>query len=139
MRFVIDSSVFVAAFRGGETFSDNCFRLLAQLEREKHKAIVPVTVLLEVVAAIARRTADDELAKQVGIRLVSFRSISWIDLTTFRSMQYLDLTSELRLAGMDAIIVGTAWEFHVPLLTLDKEIRTRARDLVEIVSIQDLI
>ncbi|MBI4437909.1 PIN domain-containing protein [Candidatus Uhrbacteria bacterium] len=138
MQLVIDSSVFVAAFREQEKDSAVCFRLLTQLEQGKLTAIIPVSVLLEVVAAIARRTSDVELARRVGARLVSFSSLSFIDLSIFRTLQYLDLTAELKLAGMDAIVVGTAKEFNLPLVTLDKEIQRRASGTVTCVSVQDL-
>ncbi|MBI5794012.1 PIN domain-containing protein [Candidatus Uhrbacteria bacterium] len=137
MQLVIDSSVFVAAFREQEKDSAVCFRLLTQLEQGKLTAIIPVSVLLEVVAAIARRTSDVELARRIGSRLVSFSSVSFIDLSIFRTLQYLDLTAELRLAGMDAIVVGTAKEFNLPLVTLDKEIQRRAGETVRLLSVQD--
>lgn len=135
---VIDSSVFVAAFREQEEDSEVCLRLIAQIEQGKISAIIPVSVLLEVVAAIARRTSDEELARTIGERIVSCSALSFIDLTIFRTLQYLDLTSELKLAGMDAILVGTAKEFDLPLITLDKEIQRRAKATVRLLSVHDL-
>ena len=137
MQLIIDSSVFVAAFREQEKDSEACLRLLGKIEKGKISAIIPVSVLLEVVAAIARRTSDEELARCVGSHLVSFSSLSFIDLTIFRALQYLDLTAELKLAGMDAILVGTAKEFDLPLVTLDKEIQRRATGTIKLKSVYD--
>lgn len=138
MRLVVDSSVFVSAFREQEKTSDACFELVKKIESGEIGVVIPTTVLLEVVAAIARRTTNVDLARRIGTRLVSFPRLSLIDLTTFRSLQYLDLTTDLKLAGMDAIVVGTAMEFQLPLVTLDKEIQTRASDFVDVVSITSL-
>lgn len=138
MRFVVDSSVFVSAFREQEKTSERCFKLVQRIESGEVGAVIPTSVLLEVVAAIARRTADVDLARRVGTRLVSFSTLSLIDLTTFRTLQYLDLTADLKLAGMDAIVVGTAMEFQLPLVTLDKEIQSRAGNFVDVISILSL-
>lgn len=138
MRLVVDSSVFVSAFHGGEKSSDICFRLVDKIESGEISAVVPTTVILEVIAAISRRTSDADLARRVGTRLVSFPTLSLIDLTTFRTLQYLDLTADLKLAGMDAIVVGVAMEFQLPLVTLDKEIQSRASNFVDIVPITSL-
>lgn len=53
---MIDSSVFVAAFREEETHSREAFRILEKLEDETMSAVIPVSIILEVVAAIRRRT-----------------------------------------------------------------------------------
>lgn len=139
MKFVIDSSVFVCAMREQEKDSKICFQILQKLERAELSTIIPVTVLIEVAAAIGRRTDNKILAERVAERLLSFRALQMIDLTFLRAKQYLALTCQLRLAGMDAIVVGTAAEFQLPLLTLDKEIQKRAKDFIEIISIQDAI
>ena len=72
MQLVIDSSVFVAAFREQEKESEACLRLIEKIESGEVSAVIPTTVLLEVVAAIARRTSDAHLARRIGMRLVSF-------------------------------------------------------------------
>jgi hypothetical protein len=72
MRLVVDSSVFVAAFRDLEPSSTECFRFLSSLEKGTHQAVVPATVIVEVVAAISRRTKDPVLGRRVGMRLLSF-------------------------------------------------------------------
>jgi len=133
---VIDSSVFVAAFREQEKQSEACLGLIEKIESGEVSAVIPTTVLLEVVAAIARRTSDVDLARRIGLRLVSFPTLSLIDLTTFRSLQYIDLTADLKLTGMDSIVAGTAMEFHLPLVTLDKELQRRASTLIDVLPIQ---
>lgn len=64
--------------------------------------------------------------------------MSLIDLTTFRMARYLELAGDIGLAGMDVIVVGTAQEFEVPLITLDKEIIERGKKYVEILPIEQV-
>lgn len=137
MQLVVDSSVFVAAFRAQEKHSEACLSLVEKIESGEVSVVIPTTVLLEVVAAIARRTADVNLARRIGMRLVSFPTLSLIDLTTFRSLQYIDLTADFKLTGMDSIVVGVAMEFQLPLVTLDKELQRKASTQVDVLPIQD--
>lgn len=138
MRLVIDSSVFVAAFREEEPYSREAFRLVSQIEKGKHAVILPVTVILEVVAAIRRRTANNELAESVGEKLLTFPGISFIDITAFRMAHYLDMASKSGLTGMDIIVVGVAREFDVPIFTFDQEIMNRGRAFAKILDIREL-
>lgn len=138
MKLVIDSSVFVAAFREEEPHSREAFRLLSRIESGTHAVIVPVTVILEVVAAIRRRTGNDALARNVGEKLLTLPGMSLIDVTAFRMAQYLGMASENGLSGMDSIVVGVAREFGVPLITFDKEIVSRGRAWVNIADITEI-
>ena len=138
MKLVIDSSLFVAAFREQEQFSREAFRILENVEKGSITAYIPVSVIIEVVAAIKRRTGSSELAKRVGEKILSFAEVILIDLNTFRMNHYLSIAIESGLAGMDTIIAGAAQEFDIPLLTLDKELAERAKRFVEICDVQKL-
>ena len=137
MKVVIDSSVFVAAFREKEPYSREAFSIVERLQEGSLSAYLPVSVVIEVVAAIRRRSGSVELAEQVGQAILTLPDISLIDLTTFRMARYLELAQEIGLAGMDVIVVGTAQEFDVPLLTLDKEIIERVKKSVHILNMDD--
>ena len=130
---VIDSSIFVAAFREDEPHSREAFAIIEKLEGGTISAVIPVSVILEVVAAIRRRTNDQELAQQVGEKILSYSALSLIDLDTFRMAKFFELASESGLRGMDVLVVGVAREFGMPLLTLDKEMAEIAGRYVEIV------
>ena len=122
MRLVIDSSVFVAAFREQEQSSREAFELIKRVSSGSVTAIVPVIVIIEVMSAIRRRTGNEALARTIGETMLSWQSLSLIDITVFRMTSVLDIAATSTLSGMDAIIVGVAQEFDVPLVTLDKEI-----------------
>lgn len=136
MRLVIDSSIFVSAFREGEKYSKEAFSVLENLERGTISAVIPVSVILEVVAAIRRRTGSVDLAKSVGEKLFSFPTISMIDIDTFRMTKFLQLAIASGLKGMDVLVVGVAQEFNLPILTLDQEMANIARQYVQIIDIK---
>ena len=139
MKIVLDSSVFVAAFREEELFSREAFSVLQLLERGQLHVVVPVTVIFEVVAAIRRRTGSGELARKVGETILTFPTVSLIDVTTHRLGLMFDLASRSGLAGMDAIIVGVAQEFDIPLVTLDHEMAERAKNFVTIRTLTEIL
>ena len=138
MKLVIDSSIFVAAFREEEPYSREAFRILEKIEDGSVSAVIPVSVVLEVVAAIRRRTNDSELAQTVGEKILSFSGVSLIDIDTFRMAKFLELASESGLRGMDVIVVGVAQEFGVPMVTLDNEMADAARRYVEVMDVQSI-
>lgn len=135
MKLVIDSSVFVAAFREEESSSREAFRIIEKLEDGTIDAVIPVSVVLEVVAAIRRRTGNDELAQSVSEKLLSFSTISFIDINTFRMARFLELASTSGLKGMDLLVVGIAQEFELPMTTLDLEMSKIAKQYVDILEI----
>lgn len=135
---MIDSSIFVAAFREDEPHSREAFGILEQLEAGTISAVIPVSVLLEVVAAIKRRTNSSELAQQIGEKILSYSTLSLIDVDTFRMAKFLELASTSGLRGMDIIVVGIAREFGLPILTLDKEMAEIAKKYTPILAIEDL-
>lgn len=135
---MIDSSVFVAAFREDEPHSREAFAIIEKLEAGAIDAIVPVSIILEVVAAIRRRTNSQELAQQVGERILGYPTLSLIDIDTFRMAKFVGLASDSGLKGMDVIVVGVAQEFGAPLLTLDNEMTEVARQYVEVLRIEAL-
>lgn len=132
---VIDSSVFVAAFREDEPHSREAFAIIEKLEAGAIDVIIPVSIVMEVVAAIRRRTNNQELARQVGEKILSYSNLSLIDIDTFRMAKFLELASESGLRGMDTIVVGVAREFSVTLVTLDVEMAEIARRYVDVESL----
>jgi len=65
MMLTLDSSVIVAAFRENEKKHKKCLKLLEKVKNGQHTAVEPYTVLVEITAAIKRRTGSEELAETV--------------------------------------------------------------------------
>lgn len=139
MRVVLDSSVLVAAFRSGEPFGREAFVILEAAEEGRCSVVVPVTVPIEVVAAIRRRTGSDRLAGAVGERLLAMPAMTVSDLYGFRLLTLLTLARQSGLRGMDVIVVGTAVEFGLSLVTLDTELARRARRYVDVMPVATIV
>lgn len=139
MRIVLDSSVLVAAFRSGEPFEREAFAILEAVEQGRCSVVVPMTVPIEVVAAIRRRTGSGHLAGTVGERLLAMPAVTVSDLYGFRLPPLLALARQSGLRGMDVVVVGTAVEFDLPLVTLDTELARRARRYVDVMPVATIV
>jgi predicted nucleic acid-binding protein len=139
MTVVVDSSVCVAAFREHERFSREAFLFLQRIEKSEITAVIPLSVLVEVVAAIRRRTDKEALAAKVTEALLGLRSLTIVDLTAFRMTTLLDLAQRSGLRGMDILVVGVAKDFQIPLVTLDDELERQASLYVPTKTIHELI
>ena len=91
MRVVLDSSVLVAAFRSGEPFGREAFAILEAMEQGRCTAVIPITVPVELVAAIRRRTGSSRLAGTVADRLLAMPAFTVTDLHRFRLFALLEL------------------------------------------------
>ena len=76
MNICLDSSVIVAALRKQEVHHEAAKKLLKCVKDGEHVAIEPCTVLIEIVAAIKRRTGSTELAKRVNNDFLAIERLS---------------------------------------------------------------
>ena len=74
----LDSSVIVAALREQEKKHEECKRVLEKVKDGKLIALEPYTVLVEVVAAIKRRTGSTPLAERVKNDLQDIDTINFL-------------------------------------------------------------
>jgi predicted nucleic acid-binding protein len=81
----LDSSILVAALYEKEERHSDCKRLLKKIIDAKIRAFEPYTVLVEVVAAIRRRTGSKELAQKVGKSLGKIDTINFLELEKRRT------------------------------------------------------
>ena len=140
VRYItLDSSVIVAALREQEEKHDVCKKLLERVKEGEFVALEPYTVLVEVVAAIKRRTRSKSLAERVKNGLKDIDTIKFSDLISSRADSAAEIAKETDVRGMDAIVVQIAKEFKAPLVSLDGEMTKRAKMVVEIVNIEDMV
>ena len=102
-------------------------------------ALEPYTVLVEVVAAIKRRTKSESLAERIKNDLEDIDTIKFSDLMSSRADSAAEIAKETDVRGMDAIVVQIAKEFNAPLVSLDGEMTKRAKLVVKIVDIEDTV
>jgi len=135
----LDSSVIVAALREQEEKHEVCKRLLERVKNGEFIALESYTVLVEVVAAIKRRTGSEHLAERVKSGLENIDSINFLDLISIRADDAADIAKETGVRGMDAIVIQVAKEFGSPLVSLDIEMTERSRFIVDIIDIEDVM
>ena len=138
MLLTIDSSVFVAAFRREETEHAVCRSFLTTVKRGAHSIVAPLTVLVEVTAAIRRRTGSELLARRVGNELTQLEYLTFLPLSQLRARNASQIAGRLGLRGMDAIVVAVAHELRCPIVSLDREILREAGSVVEVRTIDEV-
>lgn len=117
----VDASVFVNAFSPHEAGSDESAEFLAQLQKAGVPLIQPTLFFPEVVAAIARKQADAEVALELMQELKKFPKLTFIELDDDLAEFASEVAAQHRLRGSDAVYAAVALRFGTELITLDKE------------------
>ncbi|MFH1562768.1 MAG: type II toxin-antitoxin system VapC family toxin [Nitrospirota bacterium] len=136
---VIDSSVFVSAFREVEEKHKECKKLFEMIVEREYISVEPYSVLIEVSAAIKRRTGDKIFAHEVGKGLAEISSIHFFEIVKSRAEKASSIAIEVGLKGMDAIVVQIAEEMGAFLVSLDVEMMEKAKSIVTVKSVMELI
>lgn len=131
-QLTVDSSVIVASLLEEEKEHSKAFKVWAEVLTGKTVAIMPYIVLVEVVAAVRRRTADKELALKLKKELLSAGNVNFTILDPEAALEASDIAIETGMRGMDAIVVQTAKEYGTSLVTLDNEMISKATGFVKI-------
>ena len=139
MNLTLDSSVILAALREQEPMHHACQALLAQVKDGVHNAFESAIVLVEVTAAIRRRTGSKELARKVREILRELPFLFFLELTESRMNLAARIAEKSCLKGMDAIIAQIAEEKDSVLVTLDDEFATRAKEIVKVEDVEALL
>lgn len=137
-RLTIDSSVIVAALRKSEEKHKECKAVLTKIINGEYEAIEPYSVLVEVVAAIKRRTGSSALAQKVKNELLLIDTITFEELVRFRAELAAEIALKNGLRGMDAIVLQTAKENNSVLVTLDGEMLNLTKNIVKTADVEKL-
>ena len=131
MHICLDSSVIVAALRKQEIHHNVARNILEKVKNGEYIAIEPYIVLVEIVAAIKRRTGSIELANRVKDDLLAINNINFTDLESIRADAAAEIAINMGVRGMDAIVIQIAKEFGIPLISLDMEMIEKSRSFVD--------
>ncbi|MDD3245381.1 MAG: PIN domain-containing protein [Methanosarcina sp.] len=112
--------------------------VLRKVKDGSHIAIEPYTVLIEVTAALKRRTGSKELALRVRNDLLAINTISFMGLDAESAADAAEIAAEIGVRGMDAIVIQVAKEFDIPLVTLDQEMLEKAKLVVDVMDLNYL-
>jgi len=139
MMLTLDSSIIIAALREQEEKHKQCIRLLEKIKNAEYLVVEPYTVLIEVVAAIRRRTGSEQLAERVKKDLQRIDSIYFLELESERANEASDIAKKSGMRGMDAIVVQIANEFNAPLVSLDNDMIAKAKGIVKVKYVDKLV
>ncbi|MEA1894288.1 MAG: type II toxin-antitoxin system VapC family toxin [Euryarchaeota archaeon] len=135
----LDSSIIVASLRKQEEKHIVCKRLLERVKNGEFVALEPYMVLVEVVAAIRRRTGSESLAEIVKHGLEDISSIISMDMISIRADDAAKIAKQTGVRGMDAIVIQIAKEFGSPLVSLDMEMIERSKYIITTANIEDVV
>ena len=130
----IDASVLVAAGTPDDSAGADAAAFLAAAIKADLPAHQPTLTLVEVAAAIARRTGDADLALEAGQALLGLPGLVLHALDVDASADAAALAGRLHLRAADAIYAATALRHESTLVTLDDELRARSSPVVDAVS-----
>lgn len=121
MPVTVDASVFVNAFSPDEDGSDKSAEFLSQLRQDGIAIIQPTLFFPEVVASIARKQDETDVALELAHELKKFSKLTLIDLDEDIADYASEIAAKYRLRGSDAVYAAVALRFGTELITLDKE------------------
>ena len=130
-NLVLDSSVLVAAVRADEEKHGDCLQLIKKVSEGRYFAFEPLTVFVEVVSALRRRTGSELLAKRIGADLLNLNNMGFLEFVEDRAAEAAKIARQTGLRGMDSIVVQVCREMDAILVTLDNEMALKSRNIVE--------
>ena len=117
----IDASVFVSAFTPTEPAHQASKAFMLNLREQSIAIIVPVLVLPEISAALARGQGKPKLGLAFVQELRNFPNTTFINVDESVADLAVDIAANNRLRGSDAIYAAVALRFGTELITLDRE------------------
>ena len=133
----IDASVLVAAGASDDPHHEPSAMFMTAVIGAGRRIHQPTLSLVEVAAAIARRTNDAALAREAGVRLLRLPGLVVHPLDMRSAADAAALAGRLRLRGADSVYAATALRHGAVLVTLDDDLRTRTASVLRAESPSD--
>jgi predicted nucleic acid-binding protein len=128
---VVDASVWVARLIAQDAFYDLSRRWLDVQRAEGVQFVSPTLLLVEVAAAISRRTGDSELAQKATEALENLPDLRLVEMDQSVVQTAVCAGADLGVRGADALYIAIAQQLTLPLATLDTDQSERASRVVE--------
>ena len=125
-KLTIDSSVIIASLLEKEPRHQEALKIWESILSGESIAIMPYSVLVEVVAAIRRRTGSEDLACEVRKEILEIENLSFVVLDQKAALEASDLAIRTGVRGMDALVIQVVREFETELITFDEEMIQKA-------------
>ncbi|HEX9721731.1 MAG TPA: type II toxin-antitoxin system VapC family toxin [Candidatus Paceibacterota bacterium] len=132
--FCVDASVFLSAAKGDEPYSKQSKGFLDSVESEGHKMLVPEILIPEVASGLFRATKNSKFSLEFVGALRGLPNCTFVPVDGRLADRAAKIICETGLRGADAIYVALAFEYAVPLVTLDKEQFEKGKKVIDVVS-----
>ena len=130
-KLTIDSSVIIASLLEKEPRHQEALKIWETVLSGENIAIMPYSVLVEVAAAIRRRTGSEDLAYEVRKAILEIENISFVVLDQKSADEASDLAIQTGVRGMDALVIQVVKEFETELITFDEEMFQKAGKVIK--------
>jgi len=128
--FCIDASVIISAARGGEVGSARSIAFLDTIRRERQRVFLPEIAITEVVSGLFRATKDAPFSKTFADTLRSVPNFICISVDRRLADRAVAVICKTGLRSADALYVALAHEYHLTLVTLDREQLSKGKMIV---------
>ena len=105
-------------------------QLLTDIQERGDPVVVPVLVIPEIAAAVARASDDSAGALEYADTTAALPHVILVTLTPATSRQAAELAATYRLRAADAIYLAVAHRYGTTLVSRDREQRTRGSAVV---------
>ncbi len=134
---VVDASVWVARLIAQDAFHDLSRHWLDAQRDQGVQFVAPTLLLVEVAAAISRRTGDSELAKKATEALENLPDLRLVEMDQSVVQTAVRAGADLGVRGADALYIAISQQLTLPLATLDTDQSERGSQVVEIWTVTD--
>ncbi len=129
MKVTLDASVWLSALSPAERDHAECASLVSSLLERGVALHQPGLFVIEVCAAVARRTRNQALATEAGRATLDVPGLVVHALDHELAAEAAEIAAACALRGADAVYVATARRMDATLVTLDRELRERAEPM----------
>lgn len=126
----VDSSVIISSLLPEEKRHEEARLIWDKVLSGETPAVMPYSILVEVVASIRRRTGSELLALEVQKTLENIAALSFVMLDSRAAAKACRVATKTGLRGMDALVVQTAKEYRAELITFDNEMLQKAASVL---------
>lgn len=130
-KLTVDSSVIIASLLKNEQRHKEALLIWEDVMKGKSFVINPFSILVEVVAAIRRRTGLASLAMEVKRELIDTENVSFVILDDKAAIEAAEIAAKTGLRGMDALVVQVAREYDAELISFDTEMMKKAKAVLK--------
>jgi predicted nucleic acid-binding protein len=128
---VVDASVWVSRLVEEDVFHDLCRQWLNGQRSRGNQFLAPALLLVEVAAAISRRTGDTDLARRAVHAIKMLPDLRLVEMSNDVVETAVVMGAELGVRAAGAFYIAVAQQLGLPLATLDSDQRQRAMRVIE--------